>query len=182
MTGERICIAALPGTWPAAELKGGASVLDAAVRVRGPDGEAGRTARIVPPGLLPRFARMPAGPAPADEEMLVLVPIGGFDDGVWTPVIERLLADAAGAGRRSLLAWCGLEPWLAPFERRLQDIAGDPAVLAGLLGVLARHARSLTAVVNAVAADAPAGAVRQGFAQVEPGAAGGPVRLTLALG
>ncbi|RXT16368.1 hypothetical protein B5U98_30745 [Bosea sp. Tri-39] len=143
-------------------------------------------ASFLAPRLLPRLFR-DSGQATSEaqaaltsaEKLIVLLPAGRYDDGVWAPIIERILLglDAAATRPREIVfAWSGLEPFLAPFGRRAQDVWSDPRLVPALLGVLERSARSLTSVLDA------AKDVRHGLIRFESAGDGtGSAQATLAL-
>ncbi|WP_332682907.1 hypothetical protein [Bosea sp. (in: a-proteobacteria)] len=145
-------------------------------------------ASFLAPRLLPRLFREPAQ-AGAEaraalggaRRLVVLLPIGRYDDGVWAPIIERILlgaGEAAAGPRETILAWSGVEPFLAPFGRRAQEIWSDPRLVEALLGVFERSARSLAAVLRELGEGA---GIRRGLIRFEPGPAEAPARVALAL-
>ncbi|MGX1790727.1 hypothetical protein ACWIGM_28535 [Bosea sp. NPDC055332] len=190
MTVETICFAALPYALPAALAQATAGE-DVASR-RLVLSEASGTemheveASFLAPRSLPRLFREPsqAGSeaqttlASADR-LIILLPAGRYDDGVWAPIIERILLGldvAATRPREIAFAWSGLEPFLAPFGRRAQDVWSDPRLVPSLLEVLERSARSLTTVLD-TAKD-----VRRGLIRFETAGEGtGPAQAALAL-
>lgn len=178
MTAETVCFAALPGALPAALAEAMAGedlalrrlVLFESSEQQPREIEAG----FLAPRLLPRLFREPAvSRAQAAligmKRLIVLLPTGRYDDGVWAPIIERILrgVEAAGGPRDITLAWSGLEPFLAPFGRRAQQVWGDPRLAPALLGVLERSARSLPAVLDA-ATDIRRGLIRFELADGKP--------------
>jgi hypothetical protein len=189
MTTESVCFAALPASLPPA-LAEAVAAQDVAVRrlalAEGAD-QAGREieARFLAPRLLPRLFREPAqaqsqldGALAGADRLIVLLPTGRYDDGVWAPIIERILlglAEAAARPREIVLAWSGLEPFLVPFGRRAQEIWSDPRLAPGLLGVLERSARSLAAVLDGAVP------IRRGLIRFEAAQDGEPARAALAL-
>lgn len=197
MTAEPICFAALPASlpahWgaPAADSPAGDDVVMRRLSLSGlGQGEAAQEtqASFLAPRLLPRLFREPAQ-AGAEaraalggaSRLVVLLPIGRYDDGVWAPIIERILlgaGEAAAAPRETILAWSGVEPFLAPFGRRAQEIWSDPRLVEALLGVFERSARSLAAVLRELGEGA---GVRRGLIRFEPGPAETPARVALAL-
>jgi hypothetical protein len=190
MTAESVCFAALPNALPAAlaQATGGEEVASRRLALAEASGADIREveARFLAPRLLPRLfreqtqlgseAQAALGSA---ERLIVLLPAGRYDDGVWAPIIERILLglDAAAARPREIaVAWSGIEPFLAPFGRRAQDVWSDPRLVPALLGVLERSARSLTAVLDA------ASDVRRGLIRFESAGEGtGPAQAALAL-
>ncbi|CAN7645198.1 hypothetical protein [Bosea sp. LjRoot237] len=190
MTAESVCFAALPAALPVTFAQAGAGE-DVATRTLALSDSSGGSPRTVAasflaPRLLPRLFREPAQAASAAqaaltdaERLIVLLPAGRYDDGVWAPIIERILVglDTASARPREIVfAWSGLEPFLAPFGRRAQDVWSDPRLVPALLGVLERSARSLTTVLDA-ASDIRRGLIRFDTAREEAG----PAQATLAL-
>lgn len=190
MTAESICFAALPNALPAAlaQATGGEDVASRRLALAEAPGADVRDvdARFLAPRLLPRLFReqtQVASDAHAAlegaERLIVLLPAGRYDDGVWAPIIERILLglDAASTRPREIaFAWSGLEPFLAPFGRRAQDVWSDPRLVPALLGVLERSARSLTSVLD------KARDVRRGLIRFEPAGQGtGPAQAALAL-
>ena len=118
-------------------------------------------------------------PARDPDRLVILLPIGRYDDGVWAPIIERILLGAgegAARPRETILAWSGIEPFLAPFGRRASEIWSDPRLVESMLGVFERSARSLAAVLR----ESGAG-IRRGLIRFEPGPAESPARVALAL-
>ena len=110
--------------------------------------------------------------------MIILLPVGRYDDGVWAPIIERILSGLEAVTERPrevVLAWSGVEPFLAPFGRRAEQVWNDPRLAPGLLGVLDRSARSLPAVLD------PAAHVRRGLIRFEAAEDERPARAALAL-
>lgn len=185
MTAETVCFAALPGALPAALAEASAGEDVALRRVTLSDSpeqppreiEAG----FLAPRLLPRLFREPAvSPAQAAligmKRLIVLLPTGRYDDGVWAPIIERILrgVEAAGGPRDITLAWSGVEPFLAPFGRRARQVWSDPRLAPALLGVLERTARSLPAVLDT------APEIRRGLIRFDM-ADGKPAQVALAL-
>lgn len=190
MTAESICFAALPHALPAAlaQMTAGEDVASRRLALSDASGpEIGEVeARFLAPRLLPRLFREPAQAAPEAQaalqgagRLIVLLPAGRYDDGVWAPIIERILLglDTAAARPREIaVAWSGLEPFLAPFGRRAQDVWSDPRLVPALLGVLERSARSLTAVLDA------ASDIRRGLIRFEAAGEGmEPAQAALAL-
>jgi hypothetical protein len=190
MTAESVCFAALPAALPVALAQATAGE-DVATRTLAlsdsPDGSP-RTiaASFLAPRLLPRLFREPAHAASeaqaalmGAERLIVLLPAGRYDDGVWAPIIERILLGldtAATRPREIAFAWSGLEPFLAPFGRRAQDVWSDPRLVPALLGVLERSARSLATVLDT------ASGVRRGLIRFEAAREGaGPAQAALAL-
>ena len=176
MTAETVCFAALPSALPAALGQMAVSEDVASRRLLLSDA-AGAEARevdanFVAPRLLPRLFRDPAQAASqaqaalsGAERLIVLLPAGRYDDGVWAPIIERILSGlqaAATRPREIILAWSGIEPFLAPFGRRAQEVWSDPRLAPAMLGVLERSARSLPAVLDTVTG------VRRGLIRFEP--------------
>lgn len=190
MTAESVCFAALPAALPPtlAQAMSGEDVAIRPLALSDSSNEPPRTiaASFLAPRLLPRLFREPVQ-ATAEAEaaltgagrLIVLLPAGRYDDGVWAPIIERILLglDAASARPREIaFAWSGIEPFLAPFGRRAQDVWSDPRLVPALLGVLERSARSLATVLDA-AAD-----VRRGLIRFEPAdEATGAAQVALAL-
>jgi hypothetical protein len=196
MAAQKICFAALPAAcpalWPATASHESGSVAGEDVVTRkiqlsglGPEGDTESQAPFLAPRVLPRLSRRPGPASPAQaayaaaERLVVLLPIGRFDDGVWTPIIEKLLTGAAQ--RETILAWTGVEPFLAPFGRRASDIWNDPRLVPGLLTVFERSARSLATVMRDLPSLDGAPAVRRGLVRLEAGAAGAPDTISLAL-
>jgi hypothetical protein len=198
MAARTICFAALPAAcpalWQAASRQEPGDVANEDVVTRkilvsgfGPEGDAEIEAPFLAPRVLPRLSR-PSGPVSsartayaAAERLVVLLPIGRFDDGVWAPIIEKLLADTGATRRETILAWAGIEPFLAPFGRRASDVWSDPRLVPGLLTVFERSARSLATVMRDLPSIDGAPAVRRGLVRMEAGAAGAPDRISLAL-
>ena len=92
--------------------------------------------------------------------------------------VERILSGleaAVARPREIILAWSGMEPFLAPFGRRAEEVWSDPRLVPAMLGVLERSARSLPAVLDAAAG------VRRGLVRFEPADDAGPARVALAL-
>lgn len=190
MTAESVSFAALPHALPAAlaEITAGEDVARCRLALSEASGTERREvdARILAPRLLPRLFRETAQTisepqaALADAaRLIVLLPAGRYDDGVWAPIIERVLLglDAAAVRPREIaFVWSGLEPFLAPFGRRAQEVWSDPRLVPALLGVLEQSARSLTAVLDS------AGGFRRGLIRFEPaGEESGPAQAALAL-
>ncbi|AMJ61801.1 hypothetical protein [Bosea sp. PAMC 26642] len=199
MAGEKICFAALPGAlpsiWPATSRQDAVSApsddsVTRKIRLRGLDAQpesAELDAAFLAPRVLPRLARQ-SGPASSAqtayagaESLIILLPMGRFDDGVWAPIIERLLAGAGAMRRETILAWAGIEPFLAPFGRRASEVWSDPRIVPGLLTVFERSARSLATIMRDLPSIDGAPAVRKGLIRVEMGEAGAPDRIALAL-
>lgn len=185
MTAESVCFAALPGALPTAlaEATAGEDValrqlaLSEAPEQQPREIEAG----FLAPRLLPRLFREPAVSRAQAAllgmgRLILLLPTGRYDDGVWAPIIERILrgVEAAGGPRDITVAWSGFEPFLAPFGRRAQQVWSDPRLAPALLGVLERSARSLPAVLGTAAN------VRRGLVRFEL-ADGKPAQVALAL-
>lgn len=152
------CFATLPAAWPEfwREAQGAEAIRREAV-VEGPDGTAETAeASFVAPRALPRLGRRgradkgaarkdPALEAVTGARLLVIVlPMGRYDDGVWAPIIADLVAGAAG---EALLAWSGIEPFLVPFGPRGETLWRDPRVAQAVLGTLAGGQRSLDALL-----------------------------------
>jgi|GEM_PF-2724855 len=190
MTAESVCFAALPNALPAALAQATAGEEVASRRLALSEGAGAEVheveASFLAPRLLPRLFREPAQAATeaqatlaGAERLIVLLPAGRYDDGVWAPIIERILLglDAAATRPREIaFAWSGLEPFLAPFGRRGEDVWSDPRLVPALLGVLERSARSLTSVLDA------ARSVRRGLIRFDAaGEGGGPAQAALAL-
>lgn len=190
MTAESVCFAALPAALPVtlAQATIGEDVATRPLVLSDSSDGSPRTvaASFLAPRLLPRLFREPtqvASEAQAAlmgaERLVVLLPAGRYDDGVWAPIIERILLGfdtTATRPREIVFAWSGLEPFLAPFGRRAQDVWSDPRLVPALLGVLERSARSLTSVLDA-ARDVRRGLIRFETAGEETGSA----QATLAL-
>ncbi len=195
MAAEPVCFAALPAALPAhwgvsaTDSPAGEEVVRRRLSLSGlGDAEVTREmeASFLAPRLLPRLFREPAqagaeARAALDgaSRLVVLLPIGRYDDGVWAPIIERILLGAGETGtapRETILAWSGIEPFLAPFGRRAPEIWSDPRLVETLLGVFERSARSLAAVLR----ESGAG-IRRGLIRFEPGPADAPARVALAL-
>ncbi|KRE22217.1 hypothetical protein ASE66_27635 [Bosea sp. Root483D1] len=189
MTAETVCFAALPAALPAALAQATAGE-DVALRrlalSEAADAEAQEVeASFIAPRLLPRLFRDPAQAASQAQaallgagRLIILLPVGRYDDGVWAPIIERILSGldaAAERPREVVLAWSGVEPFLAPFGRRAREVWNDPRLAPGLLGVLDRSARSLPAVLDTAAN------VRRGLIRFEAAEDEGPARAALAL-
>lgn len=198
MASQKICFAALPAAcpalWPATASQEpgsalGEDVVMRTIRVGGLELVAASEieAPFLAPRVLPRLSRRsgPASPAQAAyasaERLVVLLPIGRFDDGVWAPIIETLLCGAGAMRRETILAWTGVEPFLAPFGRRASDVWNDPRLVPGLLTVIERSARSLAMVMRDLPSIEGAPAVRRGLVRMEAGAAGAPDTISLAL-
>jgi len=189
MTAETVCIAALPNALPAALAQPAAdevTVRPLALSEGMPASSRDVTASILAARLLPRLFREPAQAGTAAQaalsesaRVLIVLPAGRYDDGVWAPIIERILLGlgAAGSGPREIvLAWSGFDPFLAPFGQRADAVWNDPRLAPTLLAVLERSARSLTAVLDA------AGHVRRGLIRFQPGEdEAAPARAALAL-
>lgn len=195
MAAEPVCFAALPAALPA---QWGVSATDAptgdeVVRRRLILTGLAETAReeetqasFLAPRLLPRLFREPVqagaearAALAGAERLVILLPIGRYDDGVWAPIIERILletAEGTARPRETILAWSGIEPFLAPFGRRAQEIWSDPRLVETLLGVFERSARSLAAVLR----ESGAG-LRRGLIRFEPSSGEAPARVALAL-
>lgn len=196
MAAEPVCFAALPAALPALWAGAGpspaAAADDVVVRRLSLSGLGGAPletqASFLAPRLLPRLFREPAQAAAeaqaalaGAERLVILLPIGRYDDGVWAPIIERILlglGESASRPRETILAWSGLDPFLAPFGRREQEIWSDPRLVPALLAVFERSARSLAVVLNEFGASA---GLRRGLVRFEPAQAGGPARAALAL-
>lgn len=190
MTAESVCFAALPAALPVTFTQASAGE-DVATRTLALSDSSDGSPRMIAasflaPRLLPRLFREPTQVASeahialtGAERVIVLLPAGRYDDGVWAPIIERILLglDAAAARPREIaFAWSGIEPFLAPFGRRAQDVWSDPRLVPALLGVLERSARSLTAVLDA------ASGVRRGLIRFETAREeAGPAQAMLAL-
>jgi hypothetical protein len=189
MTAETVCFAALPAALPGAlaQMTAGDDVSHCRlVLSEAADAEAQEVeASFIAPRLLPRLFRDPAQAASQAQgallgagRLIILLPVGRYDDGVWAPIIERILSglDAAAERPREVaLAWSGVEPFLAPFGRRAEEVWNDPRLVPGLLGVLDRSARSLPAVLDAAAN------VRRGLIRFEAAEGDEPARAALAL-
>lgn len=190
MTAESVCFAALPAALPVtlAQATAGEDVATRALALSDSSDGSPRTiaASFLAPRLLPRLFREPAQAASEAQmalmgagRLIVLLPAGRYDDGVWAPIIERILLGldvAATRPREVVFAWSGLEPFLAPFGRRAQDVWSDPRLVPALLAVLERSARSLTSVLDA------AKDVRRGLIRFESAGDGtGPAQAALAL-
>ncbi|HEV2512285.1 hypothetical protein [Bosea sp. (in: a-proteobacteria)] len=189
MTAESVCFAALPAALPAAlaQANAGEDVTHHRLALSEASGVDAREvdASFLAPRLLPRLFRDPAQAASQAQatllgaaRLIVLLPVGRYDDGVWAPIIERILSGleaAAARPREIILAWSGVEPFLAPFGRRAQEVWNDPRLVPAMLGVLERSARSLPAVLDTAAN------VRRGLIRFEPAQDAGPARAALAL-
>lgn len=190
MNAESVCFATLPAALPPALAQASAGedvVLRRLALIEAAGAEAHEVeASFIAPRLLPRLFRDSAQAASEAQAVLqgagrliVLLPAGRYDDGVWAPIIERILSGlgAAMAGPREIvLAWSGIEPFLAPFGRRADEVWSDPRLAPALLGVLERSARSLSSVLAA------ASHVRRGLIRFEPAGEGtGPAQAALAL-
>lgn len=195
MAAEPVCFAALPAALPA---QWGVSATDVptgdeVVRRRLILTGLAETAReeetqasFLAPRLLPRLFREPVqagaearAALAGAERLVILLPIGRYDDGVWAPIIERILletVEGTARPRETILAWSGIEPFLAPFGRRAQEIWSDPRLVETLLGVFERSARSLAAVLR----ESGAG-LRRGLIRFEPDSGDAPARVALAL-
>lgn len=196
MSGETLCFMALPGASPApwsAEDERAAE--DIAMRPIVLDDGAGPVeieAGVLAPRLLPRLFHQPGSTIDArliaTRRLVVLLPIGRYDDGVWSPIVERILNGLrdgqsqapAVAAREVVLAWTGIDPFLAPFGRRSDDIWHDPRLVPRLMSVIERSARSLSAVLRDVGS-ADDLAVRQGLIRFGAAPADGPLQATLVL-
>jgi hypothetical protein len=187
---ESVCFAALPHALPVtlAPIAAGEEVAIRPLALSEASGDEPRevVASFLASRLLPRLFREQTQVASrahvaieGAERLIVLLPAGRYDDGVWAPIIERILLGldvAASRPREIAVAWSGLEPFLAPFGRREQDVWSDPRLVPAMLGVLERSARSLTAVLET------ASNVRRGLIRFEAAGAGtGPAQATLAL-
>ena len=189
MTAESVCFAALPAALPAAlaQASAGEDVTQRRLALSEASGVDAREvdASFLAPRLLPRLFRDPGQVASQAQatlldaaRLVVLLPVGRYDDGVWAPIIERILSGLEAAAvrpREIVLAWSGVEPFLAPFGRRAQEVWNDPRLVPAMLGVLERSARSLPAVLDAAAN------VRRGLIRFEPAQDAGPARAALAL-
>lgn len=195
MAAEPVCFAALPAALPAqwgaspADAPTGDEVVRRRLVLTGlDDSEVAQEtkASFLAPRLLPRLFREPAqigsearAALEGADRLVILLPIGRYDDGVWAPIIERILLGAgegAARPRETILAWSGIEPFLAPFGRRASEIWSDPRLVESMLGVFERSARSLAAVLR----ESGAG-IRRGLIRFEPGPAETPARVALAL-
>jgi hypothetical protein len=77
--------------------------------------------------------------------LTVLIPIGRFDDDVWTPILAQVIASRAkteGAGK-PVFAWTGLGPFLAPFGQAAERLETRSDLTAALLPTLNRSAPGL---------------------------------------
>lgn len=189
MTAESVCFAALPAALPPAlaQVTAGEDVALRRLALSEASGEGAREveASFLAPRLLPRLFRDRAQATSQAQaalldaaRLVILLPVGRYDDGVWAPIIERILSGleaAATRPREIILAWSGVEPFLAPFGRRAQEVWNDPRLVPAVLGVLERSARSLPAVLGAVAN------VRCGLIRFETAQDAGPARAALAL-
>lgn len=190
MTAETVCFAALPHALPAglSEIAAGEEVAFRPLTLSESPGSAARevAASFIAPRLLPRLFRESAQTAREAQaaladagRLIVLLPAGRYDDGVWAPIIERILLgldEATARPREVAFAWSGLEPFLAPFGRRAQEVWSDPRLVPALLGVLERPARSLASVLDA------SRDVRRGLIRFEAGPdEAGPAQAALAL-
>ena len=188
MTAESVCFAALPAALPAAlaQATAGEEVVLRRLTLEAAGEDVREVeASFLAPRLLPRLFREPAQMASQAQAILldaarlvVLLPVGRYDDGVWAPIIERILSGLEAAAKRPrevILAWSGVEPFLAPFSRRAQEVWDDPRLVPAMLGVLDRSARSLPAVLDA------ATNVRRGLIRFDPAQDTGPARAALAL-
>ena len=188
MTAELVCFAALPAALPTAlaQVTAGEDIALRRLTLEASGEEVREVdASFLAPRLLPRLFRDPAQAASQAqatlldaERLVVLLPVGRYDDGVWAPIIERILSGleaAATRPRETVLAWSGVEPFLAPFGRRAQEVWNDPRLVPAMLGVLERSARSLPAVLGAAAN------IRCGLIRFETAEDAGPARAALAL-
>lgn len=196
MSGKSLCFIGLPGATPtgwAAEGQAGEEVSVQRVALSGLDGDGDAVeteAAILAPRLLPRLFREPAqagSPAEAAladaQRIVLLLPAGRYDDGVWAPIVERILRgleQGASRPREVVLVWNGLDPFLAPFGARAGELWRDPRLVTNLLAVLERSARSLAAVLREFAGGEGL-AIRRGLIRFEAGTAGQPPRAALAL-
>jgi hypothetical protein len=197
MTAEPVCFAALPAALPAgwgdaAQASSGDEVVSRRLALVGLDGseaELETQASFLAPRLLPRLFRDAAqAGSPGQkalegaERLVILLPAGRYDDGVWAPIIERILlglGERASRPREIVLAWSGFDPFLVPFGRRVQEVWSDPRLVPALLGVLERSARSLATVLDELGAGL---GVRRGLIRFDAAAqADGPPRAVLAL-
>lgn len=189
MTAETVCFAALPAALPAmlGQVTAGEDVAHRRLALSEAAGAEAQEveASFIAPRLLPRLFRDPAqaasqaqGALLGADRLIVLLPVGRYDDGVWAPIIERILSGletAAEKPREVVLAWSGVEPFLASFGRRGEEVWNDPRLVPAMLGVLDRSARSLPAVLDA------ASNVRRGLIRFDAAEDEGPARAALAL-
>lgn len=198
MAAEPVCFAALPAALPAQWAGAGSNPAAAGddVVIRrlslaglGEDGAPFETqASFLAPRLLPRLFREPAQAAAeaqaalvGAERLVILLPAGRYDDGVWAPIIERILlglGESAARPREIILAWSGIDPFLVPFGRRVQEIWSDPRLVPALLAVFERSARSLAAILGELG---PGAGIRRGLVRFEPAQGDGPAQAALAL-
>lgn len=195
MAAEPVCFAALPAALPAqwgvsaADAPTGDEVVRRRLVLTGLDDSGGAQetqASFLAPRLLPRLFREPAqagaearAALEGADRLVILLPIGRYDDGVWAPIIERILLGASentARPRETILVWSGIEPFLAPFGRRASEIWSDPRLVESMLGVFERSARSLAAVLRESGAN-----IRRGLIRFEPAPAEAPARVALAL-
>ncbi len=186
MPAERACFAVLPGAWPEAYLRdAGAStgvvVREATLKVA-IDGGVADVARcaFLPPRVAPALRLDGAGGASEAEVeassadlLVVVLPIGRYDDGVWSPIVERLLRRklSGKAGASALVAWTGLEPYLAAYGAAGEDAWSDPKLADAVLAPVEAAASSLAAVLREIAAEGTS--VRRGLVRFGPAAEDG---------
>lgn len=196
MQAETVCFAALPASLPApwarpAEAGAGEDVQLRGLRLAGLDeagGEIETEARVLAPRVLTRLFREaePAGSAAqraveTADTLVILLPIGRYDDGVWAPILARILrgvSEAANRPRAIVLAWSGIEPFLAPFGDRAAALWGDPRLAGAMLDLLERQARSLAAVLAEIGGET---AIRRGLVRFEHAEADASLRAALVL-
>ncbi|WID94809.1 hypothetical protein QO058_18515 [Bosea vestrisii] len=130
MTAESVCFAALPAALPVTlfQAAAGEGVATRTLALSDSSDGSPRTiaASFLAPRVLPRLFRESAQAASEAQaaltgagRLIVLLPAGRYDDGVWAPIIERILLglDSAAARPREIaFAWSGLEPFLAPLR------------------------------------------------------------------
>lgn len=194
MPAESACFAFLPGAWPEAVIGPGASggePMFSAIGVTISIGTAVEQASgcaFLPPRAVSALklddaeGGSAAEAAAAQAQRLVFVlPAGRYDDGVWSPIVERLLwrrLGKAGEGVSTAIAWSGLEPYLAAYGPAGADAWSKPGLPAAVTAPLEAAAGSLSAVIRDLLAEHGAGAVRRGVVGFAPAAQGG-VRLAL---
>ena len=114
--------------------------------------------RLIPSRLLARLfsGKAPSGKAHNREmtslgsaPLTVLLPIGRFDDDVWTPILAQVIAFRAktkGADK-PVFAWTGLEPFLAPFGDVAVKLEASPDLRAAIMPTLNRSAPGLVQLI-----------------------------------
>lgn len=166
MSGETLCFVALPGAspapWNADDERAAEDIATRPLTLDEGRGPVAIEAGVLASRLLPRLFRQPGSTIDARlaamRRLILLLPIGRYDDGVWSPIVERILLGLQESGAQApdapmrdvVLAWTGIDPFLAPFGRRSDDIWHDPRLVPHLMSVIERSARSLSAVLRDV--------------------------------